>query len=68
MLGRGWLPAHRLQAGDWLDSPEGRPVAVAEVYDTGQYETVYNCRVAEWHTYFVGGAEWGFAVLRLGNG
>jgi hypothetical protein len=43
-------------------------VAVAEVYDTGQYETVYNCRVAEWHTYFVGGAEWGFAVLRLGNG
>ena len=37
-------------------------MAVAEVDDTGEYETVYNCHVAEWHTYFVGSAEWGFSV------
>src|SRR5262249_2275718 len=23
---------------------------------------LYNCRVAQWHTYFVGCDEWGFAV------
>ena len=26
-----------------------------EVYDTGEYETLYNIRVADYHTYFVSG-------------
>ena len=37
-------------------------MAVAEVFDTGTYEPVYNLRVAEYHTYFVGADGWGFAV------
>jgi hypothetical protein len=37
-------------------------VAVEEVYDTGGYETVYNLRVADFHTYFVGSDEWRFSV------
>jgi len=32
------------------------------VYDTGAEERVYNLRVAEYHTYFVGCDEWGFSV------
>ena len=41
---------------------ERRWVAVEPVEDTGDHETVYNVRVAEWHTYFVGTQEWGFAL------
>ena len=30
--------------------------------DSVRFATVYNFRVAEWHTYFVGAIEWGFSV------
>ncbi len=34
-----------------------------DVYDTGEYETVYNVRVADFHTYFVAASEsWGLGV------
>ena len=33
-------------------------VELQEVYDTECYEPVYNLRVAEYHTYFVGAEEW----------
>jgi hypothetical protein len=32
------------------------------VEDTGAWATVYNLRVADYHTYFVGGEDWGFSV------
>ena len=32
------------------------------VTDSGEVTTVYNLRVAEYHTYFVGTSEWGFSV------
>jgi hypothetical protein len=60
--GKGWTAAGALQAGDELSSHDGRWVAVEEVYDTGEFETVYNVRVAEHHTYFVGRQDWGFSV------
>jgi hypothetical protein len=31
------------------------------VYDTGEIKTVYNLRVADFATYFVGGDDWGFS-------
>ncbi|MFQ3593256.1 MAG: polymorphic toxin-type HINT domain-containing protein [Gemmataceae bacterium] len=62
VVGQGWTEARLLQPGDLLCSHDGSTVAVEECYDTGEYETVYNCRVAEWHTYFVGCDEWGFDV------
>jgi hypothetical protein len=37
-------------------------VAVEDLLDTGEYETLYNLRVADHHTYFVGSREWGFSV------
>jgi hypothetical protein len=62
VVGKGWTDACFLQAGDLLCSRDGRTVAVEEAYDTGEYERVYNCRVAEWHTYFVGDEGWAFDV------
>jgi len=37
-------------------------VPVEEVYDTGEYEKVYNVRVAEFHPTSFGEEEWGFSV------
>ena len=54
MRGEGWLPADLLQPGDRLATLGGELVTLQEAFDTGEYETVYNCRVAEHHTYFVG--------------
>jgi hypothetical protein len=60
--GRGWQSGGGLQVGDRLSSHDGRWVEVEETSDTGGYETVYNLRVADFHTYFVGRSEWGFSV------
>src|SRR5262249_40864684 len=35
---------------------------VEGVEDTGEFATVYNLRVADFHTYFVGCDAWGFSV------
>jgi hypothetical protein len=59
---RGWLPAGELRVGDWLLSHDGQWVVVEEVQDSGRVETVYNLRVADFHTYFVGCQTWGFSV------
>lgn len=37
-------------------------VAVEAVEDSGKVETVYNWRITDYHTYFVGSEEWGFSV------
>jgi RHS repeat-associated protein len=60
--GRGWTAAGELMEGDRLRSHEGGWVVVNRVQDVGDFETVYNLRVAEDHTYFVGERSWGFAV------
>ena len=65
VAGRGWLACNRLKVGDRLLSESGAWVTVEEVEDTGIWATVYNLRVADHHTYFVGDAEeWGFSVWR----
>jgi hypothetical protein len=60
--GRGWVAAGELRVGDELASHDGQWVAVEDRRDTGEVETVYNLRVADYHTYFVGCDEWGFSV------
>jgi hypothetical protein len=57
---KGWTDAGLLETGDLLSSLEGHWFAVEAVCDTEGYETVYNIRVAEYHTYFVGCLEWGW--------
>jgi Pretoxin HINT domain len=62
VLRKGWLKAAGLKEGDLLRSDDGQWVAVERVEETEDYETVYNFRVADWHTYFVGALDWGFSV------
>ena len=59
---RGWVNACELVPGDQLSSHDGQWVVVESVVDTGKYERVYNLRIADYHTYFVGCDEWGFSV------
>ncbi len=60
--GRGWRCASELRPGDRLCSHEGTTTGVAFVRATGRTAAVYNLRVAEDHTYFVGARGWGFSV------
>jgi RHS repeat-associated protein len=59
---RGWTPAAELRIGELLCSHDGKWVAVEGLGDSGQEEVVYNLRVQDYHTYFVGSEEWGFSV------
>ena len=56
------MAAGQLRAGELLVSDDGRRVAVAELYDTGQYERVYNLAIRSFHTYFVCDESWPFSV------
>jgi hypothetical protein len=58
--GKGWTKAFELQPGDRVLTSDGTTVAVEEVFDTGEWLPVYNLRVADHHTYFVGGDDWGW--------
>jgi hypothetical protein len=60
--GRGWVPAKFLKSGSRVLGLDREWLLVEGVDDKGQVTAVYNFRVADWHTYFVGNAAWGFAV------
>jgi hypothetical protein len=59
---KGWLPASELNAGNVLLSHDSQCMTIQEVTATGDYATVYNLRIADYHTYFVGSSDWGFSV------
>ena len=59
---RGWVPVKELHPGDWILTASDNWIAVEEVYDTGDWELVYNVRVADHHTYFVGDDDWGWSA------
>ncbi len=59
---QGWKAAGELQIGDLLATDLCSWRVVEGVSATGEVEPVYNLRVADHHTYFVGSASWGFAV------
>src|SRR5581483_9846950 len=60
--GKGWTETKELQVGDVLVGADGQTIPVQDILDTGTCEPVYNFRVADHHTYFVGSAAWGFSV------
>lgn len=62
VAGKGWVPGHELLPGDQLVGLEDQTSLVESVVSTQQRTTVYNIRVAEDHTYFVGCREWGFEL------
>jgi len=60
--GTGWVPCQQLKIGDPLLTADGLCVQVEDLHNTGEWEKLYNIRVADYHTYFVGKDEWGFSV------
>ena len=62
---RGWGSAKELQPGDLFRNRMGPWMQVEKVEDLGEETEVYNLRIADFHTYFVGGLEWGFSVWRI---
>ncbi len=59
---QGWTPAGELEPGDLLSTPHGEWLPVEQLTDTGRQQTVYNFRVAEYHTYFIAPADLAFDV------
>jgi RHS repeat-associated protein len=59
--GRGWTKADYLKVGDLLIGHDGATTAF-EAKTAGAKEVVYNLRVKDLHTYFVGSEDWGFSV------
>ena len=57
-----WVSAGELLIGDVLVSHDGQEVIVEGIAPSGEWEAVYNLRVADWHTYFVGDVGWGWSV------
>ena len=57
-----FVPAGELQVGDQLVSSQGVLVTIESISNLNEITTVYNLRVADHHTYFVGGALWGWDV------
>jgi hypothetical protein len=62
VAGMGWIAAGELKPGQLLSSHDGNWLPVEAVTFTGECVPVYNIRVEEDHTYFVGCDEWGFSV------
>jgi hypothetical protein len=60
--GRGWVAAKQLEPGERVLGLSDEWLLVEGVDDAGLVTTVYNFRVADWHTYFVGDSSWGFSV------
>jgi hypothetical protein len=58
---KGWTPAGELKEGDLVRTMDGW-VPITKIEETNKWEPVYNVRVADAHTYFVGDANWPFAV------
>jgi hypothetical protein len=68
----GWKPVRELRAGDWLRTRDGALVSVESVEDTREETTVYNWRIADYHTYFVSATEgdasvWAHNICRAGS-
>jgi intein/homing endonuclease len=57
-----WVPAGELEPGDYVQTRDRRWLPVEAVTETGRVEQLYNFRIADYHTYFVGSEEWGFSV------
>ena len=60
--GKGWVNVNQLAIGDLLLAEDGGWLPVEDILDTGEWDAVYNFRVADYHTYFVGSGNWGWSV------
>jgi hypothetical protein len=63
--GKGWTPAASVAVGGLLRSDDDRWVRVESMMDGGK-SPVYNVRVEEHNTYFVGRRDWDFSLWVYG--
>ena len=57
-----WTPANELRDGNRFLSHDGQQPEFEGFKQTDTYEELFNLRIADFHTYFVGGDDWGFSV------
>jgi RHS repeat-associated protein len=61
--GKGWTPCAFLKRGERIrGEKDGEWHEVDAVTCSGEVTTVYNFRIADYHTYFVGCEAWGFSL------
>lgn len=60
--GRGWTAAADIKVEDRLSTSHGDWIEVEKVLTTEAAEPVYNLRVAEYRTYFIGSRAWKFGI------
>jgi hypothetical protein len=61
-VGVGWIEAWKLTSGTQVLCADGSTVTLEAIVDTGEWLPVFNLRIADHHTYFVGDEAWGFSV------
>ena len=59
---QGWIPVGEMQAGDLMSSDLRSWKEVERITRSGDVEPIFNFRVADFHTYFVGSESWGFSL------
>ena len=57
-----WSKVSDLRPGQFLFTDNFGWKEIKDVRGTGKWERVYNLRVADHHTYFIGDATWGFGI------
>jgi RHS repeat-associated protein len=63
VVNRGeFVAAKEIEPGEQFIGHDGKQVTLTALRPTGRIETVYNFRIADHHTYFIGGNVWGFSV------
>jgi hypothetical protein len=60
--GRGWTAVGDFEPGYELVGHDGQRSRVERITKVDQVVAVYNLRIADHHTYFVGTAEWGWSL------
>ena len=67
-VGRGWVAAHQLEAGDLLLGFCGEPTVLGAIDGPNVPGPVFNLEIETHHTYFVGATTWGFSVWSHNSG
>ncbi len=59
---QGWVELYRVTVGDELRGRSGEWTKIDGIEAGSYVEVVYNFEVESWHTFYVGGFDWGFSV------
>jgi hypothetical protein len=62
VAGKGWRRCFELESADQILGHDGSLTDAMQVVLTNRTATVYNVRVSDDHTYFVGSQVWGFSL------